>query len=173
MFLKKPAYGSRAQGLSPALSQHVIFFVLGGGYFSLIFLFLFVFLLVLEILVKWKGLWLLDYYLKFSLILSHFLTPAHNSRPLWCQNSGGCGHKACGCSKPRPMEGFSSNFQGILPPRGSRADKVFRVSGDNYYHGNTEYFWVLMFVGVPQPKPMHGFSPNFQGMFTPRGSRAQ
>ena len=27
-------------------------------------------------------------------------------------------------------------------------------------------------VGVPQPKPLHGFSPNFQGMFTPRGSRA-
>ena len=27
-------------------------------------------------------------------------------------------------------------------------------------------------MGVPQPKPLHGFSPNFQGMFTPRGSRA-
>ena len=25
-------------------------------------------------------------------------------------------------------------------------------------------------VGVPQPKPMHGFSPNFH-MFTPTGSR--
>ena len=32
--------------------------------------------------------------------------------------------------------------------------------------------WVLKFVGVPQPKPLHGFSQNFQGMFTPRGSRA-
>ena len=26
-------------------------------------------------------------------------------------------------------------------------------------------------VGVLQPKPLHGFSPNFQGLFTPRGSR--
>ena len=26
--------------------------------------------------------------------------------------------------------------------------------------------------GVPQPKPMQGLSPNFQGIFTPRGSRA-
>ena len=29
-----------------------------------------------------------------------------------------------------------------------------------------------MFVGVPQPKPLHRFSPNFQDMFVPRGSRA-
>ena len=28
------------------------------------------------------------------------------------------------------------------------------------------------FVGVPQHKPVHGFSPNFQDLFTPRGSRA-
>ena len=33
-------------------------------------------------------------------------------------------------------------------------------------------FWVLKFVGVPQPKPMQGFSPNVQDMLTPRGSRA-
>ena len=32
-------------------------------------------------------------------------------------------------------------------------------------------FWVLKFVGVPQPKPLHGFSPNFQDMFAPSGSR--
>ena len=31
---------------------------------------------------------------------------------------------------------------------------------------------VIKLVGVPQPKPLHGFSPNFQGMFIPRGSRA-
>ena len=30
----------------------------------------------------------------------------------------------------------------------------------------------MNFVGVPQPKPLHGFLPNFQGMFTSRGSRA-
>ena len=29
----------------------------------------------------------------------------------------------------------------------------------------------IKLVGVPQPKPMHGFSPNFEDMFTPRGSR--
>ena len=29
----------------------------------------------------------------------------------------------------------------------------------------------IKLVGVPQTKPLHGFSPNFQGMFTPRGSR--
>ena len=31
---------------------------------------------------------------------------------------------------------------------------------------------VLKFVSIPQPKPMNVFSPNFQGMFTPKGSRA-
>ena len=30
----------------------------------------------------------------------------------------------------------------------------------------------VKFVGVPQPKPMHGFLPNFQDMLTPVGSRA-
>ena len=29
----------------------------------------------------------------------------------------------------------------------------------------------IKLVGVPQPKHLHRFSPNFQGMFTPRGSR--
>ena len=33
-------------------------------------------------------------------------------------------------------------------------------------------FLGLKVCGVPKPKPMHRFSPNFQGMFTPRGSRA-
>ena len=27
-------------------------------------------------------------------------------------------------------------------------------------------------MGVPQPKPVHGFLPNFQDMITPTGSRA-
>ena len=30
----------------------------------------------------------------------------------------------------------------------------------------------IKLVGVPQPKPLHRFSPDFQGMFTSRGSRA-
>ena len=33
-------------------------------------------------------------------------------------------------------------------------------------------FQILKFVFVPQIKPLHGFLPNFQGMFIPRGSRA-
>ena len=31
----------------------------------------------------------------------------------------------------------------------------------------------LKVVGVPQPKPLYGFSPNFQDVFTPRVSRAE
>ena len=27
-------------------------------------------------------------------------------------------------------------------------------------------------MGVPQTKPLHRFTPNFQGMFIPKGSRA-
>ena len=38
---------------------------------------------------------------------------------------------------------------------------------------NLKYFLVLTFVGVPQPKPMHGFSPNFQVMLTETGSIAE
>ena len=30
----------------------------------------------------------------------------------------------------------------------------------------------IKLVGVPHPKQLHEFSPNFEGMFTPRGSRA-
>ena len=30
----------------------------------------------------------------------------------------------------------------------------------------------IKLVGVPQPKPIHGFSQNFPDMLTPRGSRA-
>ena len=35
-----------------------------------------------------------------------------------------------------------------------------------------EYFWILAFVGAPQPKLMYGFSPNFQDMLTETGSTA-
>ena len=35
-----------------------------------------------------------------------------------------------------------------------------------------EYFWVLNFLDIPQPKQMHEFSPNFQDVLTERGSRA-
>ena len=67
----------------------------------------------------------------------------------------------------------------MFTPRRSRADYLFiyyfffgggggggggeeEVSNNNCCHGNTlNIFWVLTFVCVPQPKPMHGFSPNF------------
>ena len=30
----------------------------------------------------------------------------------------------------------------------------------------------IKLVGVPQPKPIHEFLPNFQNLFIPRGSRS-
>ena len=47
------------------------------------------------------------------------------------------------------------------------------VSSNSCCHGNTEYFWVLTFLGVSQPKPKHGFSPNFQDMLIETGSTAE
>ena len=57
--------------------------------------------------------------------------------------------------------------------KGSRADKVLlgiRLPLLPWQH--FEDLRVLKFVGVPQTIPLHRFSPNFQGMFTPRASRA-
>ena len=69
------------------------------------------------------------------------------------------------------MHGFSLNFQGMFTARGSTADYVFGGGG---YPVTTVAMatllrWVVKLVAVPQPKPMNGFSPNFQGMFTTRG----
>ena len=61
----------------------------------------------------------------------------------------------------------------MLTLRGSRADYVLvgiQIPLLPWQHFKD--FWVLNFVGVPQPKPLHGFSPNFQDVFTARGSRA-
>ena len=74
--------------------------------------------------------------------------------------------------QPEPLHGFSPNFQGMLTPRGSGADWVLGVSCNNCCHGNILDLRMLKFVGVLQPKPLHGFLPNFQDMFTPKGSRA-
>ena len=69
--------------------------------------------------------------------------------------------------------GFSPNFQGMFTLRGSRADKVLvGICLPLLPWQHFKDFRVLKFVGVPQPKPLHGFSPNFQDMFTPRGSTA-
>ena len=77
-----------------------------------------------------------------------------------------------GVSQPKPLHRFSPNFQGLFTPRASRADKVWGVSGNNCCHGNILIFSGLKVVGVPQPKPLQGYSPNFQDIFTPRGSTA-
>ena len=65
------------------------------------------------------------------------------------------------------------NFQDTFNPTGSRADYV---SGDIWQQllpsQHFEYFWVLKFVGIPQPKPMHCYSPNFQEILTERGFTA-
>ena len=81
--------------------------------------------------------------------------------------------KFVGVPQTKPLHRFSPNNQGMFTPRASRADKVlvgiwlpllpWLLFTD---------FQVLKFVGVSQPKPLHGLSPNFQDMFTPRGSRA-
>ena len=71
------------------------------------------------------------------------------------------------------MHGFSPNFQVMFTPRGSRADYVFwSIWQQLLPWQHFKDVLVLKLVGVPQPKPKHGFTPNFQGMFTPRGSRA-
>ena len=84
------------------------------------------------------------------------------------------GIKLVGVPQSKPLHGFSPNFQGMFIPRGSRADYVFggypviTVATATLF----KIFQVLKFVGVPQTKPLHGFSPNFQDLFIPRRSRA-
>ena len=80
--------------------------------------------------------------------------------------------KSVGVPQPKNMHRFLPNFQAVCTPRGSRGGKVLGVSDNNCCRGNTLNFWILKFVGVPQPKLMHRFSPNFQDMLTKRGSRA-
>ena len=78
-----------------------------------------------------------------------------------------------GVPQPKPLHGFLPNFQDMFTPRGSAADLVLVGIWLSLLPGqHFEEFRVLKFVGVPQSKPLHGFSPNFQGMFTPRGSTA-
>ena len=74
--------------------------------------------------------------------------------------------------QPKPLHRFSPNFTGRLPQEDLELFRSWGISGNNYYHGNTEDFRLLKFVGISQTKPLHEFSPNFQDMFTPRGSRA-
>ena len=82
------------------------------------------------------------------------------------------GLKHCGCS----CTDFHPIFRVYLPHEDLELIRFWGVSSNICCHGNT-FFEVLNFVGVPQSKPMHGFSPNlfttgYQDMFTTRGSRA-
>ena len=43
---------------------------------------------------------------------------------------------------------------------------IWGVCSNNCCHGNTFKVLGLIFVGVPQTKPMYGFSPNFQDMLS-------
>ena len=79
-----------------------------------------------------------------------------------------------GDPQPKPMHEYSLNFQGMITPRVSTVDYILvGIWQQLLPWQHFEYFWVLTFVGVPQPKPMHGFSPNFQDMLTKTGSRAE
>ena len=74
-----------------------------------------------------------------------------------------------GLPQPKPMHRFLPNFQGMFTPRGSRADKVLMDIWQQLLPWqHFQDFLVLNFVDVPRPKPLHGFSPNFQGMITPQ-----
>ena len=72
----------------------------------------------------------------------------------------------------KPLHGFSLNFQGMFILRGSGADKFWGYPVTSVAMTTLLRFSGLKFVGVPQTKPLHGFSPNFQGMFNPTGSSA-
>ena len=73
----------------------------------------------------------------------------------------------------KPMHRFSPNFQEILPQDDLEPIRFLGGSSNNCCHGNTfKILGVLNFVGCPQPKSMHRFSPNFWDIFTPIGSRA-
>ena len=95
-----------------------------------------------------------------------FLTPAHRA---WgyshtlCRQGGFSGLKLVGVPQPKHMHGFSQNFQDMFNPRGSRADYVLGVTWQLLLLPWQKVldFSVLNFVGVPQPKPMHGFSSEF------------
>ena len=79
-----------------------------------------------------------------------------------------------GVLQPKPMHRFSPNSHDMYTPRVDlELIGFWGVSDNNCCHGNIlKYFWVLKFGDVPQPKSMHGSSPNFQDMLTERRSRA-
>ena len=62
----------------------------------------------------------------------------------------------------------------MFTPRGYRADQVLGGMWQQLLPWQQfQDFWVLNYVGVPQPKPVHRFSPNSQDLFPLRGSRAE
>ena len=74
------------------------------------------------------------------------------------------GIKLVDVPQPKPMQGFSPNFQDMFTQRRSRADYV-GIWQQLLPWQHFQDFLVVKFVGVTQSKPMHGFSPNFQICF--------
>ena len=71
--------------------------------------------------------------------------------------------KFTGIQQPKPVHRFAPNLEVIRLGEGEGYLATLKGFSD---------FWVVKSVRVSQPKSMHGLSPNFQDMFTPRGSRA-
>ena len=69
--------------------------------------------------------------------------------------------------QPKPMHGFSPNFQDMFTLSGSSVKSVFGL----FDNGNTFKIFGSESLCVFH-KPMNGFSSNCQDMCTPRGSRA-
>ena len=76
-----------------------------------------------------------------------------------------------GALELKRLHGFSPNFQGMFKTKGTRHDKVLkRIWKQLLPWQHFDDFSVLKFVGALELKPLHGFSPNFQGMFNTRGA---
>ena len=82
----------------------------------------------------------------------HFLTPAHKdwgySCPLRRPGNGGM-HKLVGAPQPRPMHGFSPNFQGMFTKKHLELIKFWGVSGNNCCHGNNLKIFGCEVCGCP------------------------
>ena len=70
------------------------------------------------------------------------------------------------------MHRFHLIFRIRLPQENLELMRFLEVSVVNCCHNNTKDLWVLKFVGVPQPKPIFGFSPNLPDMLSEKVSTA-
>ena len=72
----------------------------------------------------------------------------------------------CGCSTAKSHARIFIKYSGYVLTQEDQA--LIKLPWQDF-----EYLWVLTFMGVPQAKPMHGFSPNFQNMLTETGSSTE